>query len=101
MSTGTRTLRRRLQGIMFKLPLMISCAEFEGFILAYLDDALPRRQKIVFEMHLRACRECRDYLKAYRASMTLAAESLGDVSDFEPEDVPEDLIAAVLAARKE
>jgi len=33
--------------------------------------------------------------------MTLAAESPRDASDFEPEDVPEDLIAAVLAARKE
>jgi len=101
MSTGSKTLLRRMHGIMFKLPSMINCVEFEGFILDYLDDELPRRQKIVFEMHLRLCRECRDYLKAYRTAMTLAAESLRDASDFEPEDVPEDLIAAVLAARKE
>ena len=101
MSSGSRTLLRRMHGIMFKLPSMISCVEFEGFILAYLDDELPRRQKIVFEMHLRLCRECRDYLKAYRTSMILAAEAIRDTSYFDPEDVPEDLIATVLAARKE
>jgi len=90
-----------MHGIMFKLPSMISCVEFEAFILAYLDDELPRRQKIVFEMHLRLCRECRDYLKVYRTAMDLAAGSLRDAPGFEPEDVPEDLIAAVLAAREE
>jgi predicted anti-sigma-YlaC factor YlaD len=91
---------RRVHEIMFRLPAMITCEAFEEFILAYLEDDLPRRQKIVFEMHLRLCRECRDYLKAYRASMILAAQALTDDPDFQPEDVPEDLIAAVLAARK-
>jgi len=100
MTTRPNTLTRRMKGVLFRLPGMITCKAFEEFILDYLEDDLPRRQKIVFEMHLKLCRECRDYLKAYRVSMALAAEALGDESGFQPEDVPEDLIAAVLAARK-
>ena len=32
------SVRQRIKGIMFKLPMMITCVEFEDFILAYLDD---------------------------------------------------------------
>lgn len=91
---------RRLKGMMFKLPSMIDCEEFEQFIIAYLEGDLSRRQKTIFEMHLKLCRECRDYLKAYRISMELAAKALRDETGFEPEDVPEDLITAVIEARK-
>lgn len=78
---------------------MITCNEFESFVLAYLDGELPKRQKVVFEIHLKACRECREYLRAYRASLELAkiahgAELIG------LDQVPEDLVTAILAARE-
>ncbi len=100
MKSPKKTLMKRVHGAMFKLPLMITCDEFESFILAYLEGQLPKRQKIVFEFHLKACRECRDYLNAYRASVELAkvahAAQLSELSD----DAPEDLVAAILAARE-
>lgn len=89
---------RRLHGATFKLPLMITCEQFEDFILAYLDDDLMPRQKLVFQMHLMICRECRRYLKAYRAAMQITREALIE-DEMLPEDVPADLIAAVIAAR--
>jgi len=92
------TLMRRIQGVMFKLPLMITCEDFEDFIVAYLENELTPRQKFVFEMHLKLCRECRDYLEAYRTSLALAKRCGGD-DDAMPEAVPEDLVAAVMAAR--
>ena len=95
-----RTLRRRMHGMIFKLPLMITCEEFESFILAYLDGDLTPRQKSIFEMHLRVCRECRDYLAAYRASLELAKGALGQDRGHLEDDIPEDLIKAVLAARR-
>ncbi len=95
MTGAGRKLMRRLHGALFKLPLMISCEQFEDFILAYLDDGLSTRQKTVFEMHLKLCRECRDYLAAYRASMELAKS----IADPDLAEVPEDLIKAVVAAR--
>ncbi len=90
---------RRLHAMMFRLPLMITCEAFEDFILAYLEGDLTTRQKFMFEMHLKLCRECRDYLKAYKAALDLAKAS-GAEENALPEEVPEDLVAAVMAARK-
>ena len=92
-------LMRRIHGMMFKLPLMITCEAFEDFILAYLEGDLTGRQKFVFEMHLKLCRECREYLAAYRTSLELAKSGEALVASSLPE-VPEDLVAAVMAARK-
>ncbi|MEM8744684.1 MAG: zf-HC2 domain-containing protein, partial [Pseudomonadota bacterium] len=83
----------------FKLPLMITCEAFEDFILAYLEDDLPKRQRMMFELHLKMCRECREYLDAYRASMELAKDSLRHGDELLPSEVPEDLVKAVLEAR--
>ncbi len=85
---------------MYKLPLMITCSEFESFILAYLEDELAARQKYVFKLHLKMCPECRDYLRLYRASMVLAKGALGKDREHLEENIPEDLVKAVLAARK-
>lgn len=90
-----KTLRRRLHSIMFKAPLMITCEEFEDFILAYLDNELSNRQRFVFEMHLKVCAECRAYLAEYRRAVYLTEDQAKDLSD----DVPDDLVAAILEAR--
>ncbi len=44
---------------------MRSCQQLEDFILDYLDGDLQPRQEIVFKLHLKLCRECRDHLAAY------------------------------------
>ncbi|NNG04962.1 MAG: zf-HC2 domain-containing protein [Inquilinus sp.] len=91
---------RRIKGMILKrMPLMVTCEEFESFILAYLEDELPRRQRVVFEFHLKICRECRDYLAAYRRTVELGRAAFADPSAAVPDTVPEDLIAAVLDAR--
>lgn len=99
MTQAKPKLMRRLHGMMFKLPLMITCEAFEDFILCYLDDELTARQKFVFEMHLKLCRECRDYLKAYKTALELAKASGTDDGTL-PQTVPEDLVTAVVAARE-
>ena len=38
---------RRMQGALFKLPLMLSCVEFEEFILDYLEGSLSAKQRAV------------------------------------------------------
>ena len=93
-------LRRRVKGMMLRhMPMMITCREFEDFILAYLDGELPLRQRRIFEFHIRVCRECRDYLTAYRLSTELAKRAFGDPDQPLPDDVPEDLVKAILAAK--
>lgn len=97
--TSSKKILRRMHGVMFKLPLMITCDAFEDFILAYLDGELPGKQKFIFEMHLKLCRECREYLDAYRASMTLTKAAFDEELGEKLAAVPDDLVKAVLAAR--
>ena len=93
-------LFRRLKGAMLSgMHGMITCREFEVFVLAYLDGELPARQVKIFEWHLRLCRECRDYLAAFRRAIEVGQGALGPAAAAVPSDVPEDLIRAVLEAR--
>lgn len=40
---------RRLRGLMLRhMPLMITCREFEDFILAYFESELSERPRFVF-----------------------------------------------------
>lgn len=90
---------RRIKGIMFKyMHNMITCREFEGFILSYLDDELPQKQRSIFEFHMRICRECRQYLEAYKRSLELGCAVFTKPEAPLPDDVPEDLIKAVIEA---
>jgi len=100
MKSPKKSLKKRIHGAMFKLPLMITCNEFESFILAYLDGDLPKRQKLVFEFHLKMCRECREYLQAYRATIDLTRDAHEAELKKLTDQVPEDLVKAILAARK-
>ncbi|WP_282607162.1 anti-sigma factor [Pelagibius sp. Alg239-R121] len=99
MGLSKRTINR-IHGILFKLPMMITCRSFEDFILAYLDDKLPPRQKFVLDTHLELCPECRDYLRACRISIELAKTSAREAEVYFPIEVPEKLIQAVLEAQK-
>ncbi len=91
---------RRMRGLMLRhMPLMITCREFEDFILAYLEGELPERQRFVVELHTKVCQECRDYLDAYRRAMEISKRVFEQEDEPVSDEVPEDLVKAVLAAR--
>ena len=95
-----KQLGRWLKGQMLKrMHSMITCAEFEEFILRYLDNELTEKQRSVFEWHLRLCRECREYLAAYERALEVTRAELADPQAPVSDDVPEDLIKAILDAR--
>jgi anti-sigma factor RsiW len=95
------TIKRRLKGMMLqRMHNMITCLEFEGFLNDYLDETLPGKQRKLFEWHLKICRECREYMAAYKRTIELSQATLGGANDAVPQDVPEDLIRAVLDATK-
>lgn len=92
---------RWMKGMMLKyMPLMITCVDFEDFIDEYLDGELPERQKMVFELHLKICRECRDYLAAYRRTMEASKLTIQSDQPQFRDTMPDDLIKAIRAARK-
>ena len=86
-------LRRAKGAMMARLPLMITCEQFEAFIADYLDDVLPERQRRLFEFHIRTCRECREYLAAYERSRSITRASMTTL-----DEVPADLLSAIVSA---
>ncbi len=85
---------------MRTLPLMLTCEELDSFVVDYLDGTLARRQRRKFRLHLRLCRDCRRYLEGYERSIALSQTAFNDPNGL-PEDLPDELVTAILAARAE
>ncbi len=93
---------KKLKSIMLNnVHGMITCKEFEDFVQSYLDDDLADIKRTLFERHLRVCSECRDYLSAYQRSLEMSQAVFGSDDDSVSDNVPEDLIKAILKARKQ
>ena len=99
-SLMSRVMRWMKGQMMKRVHGMITCREFEDFIMRYLDDELTAQQKKVFQWHMKLCRECRDYLEAYRRTVELGRAVFSAPDESVPDDVPEDLVKAILDARK-
>jgi anti-sigma factor RsiW len=77
----------------------LSCRELIEFLADYLDAALPPAQQAAFEAHLALCPDCVDYLASYRETIRLGKLAFSPDPEL-PEDVPAELIDAILAARE-
>ena len=101
MAALATSVMRKAKAFMFRsLPMMISCREFEEFLIDYFEDSLPKRQRLVFEIHMKICRECREYLVAFKRSIDVSKRVFTDLDEQVPDDVPEDLVRAIIDARK-
>ncbi len=92
-----RSNKSQIERWLMKMPMMISCEEFEGFIMQYLEGELPAMKRVIFDIHMKMCRECRNYLAAYQRSIETAKAA---AKHQELPKVPEDLVTAILAAQK-
>jgi anti-sigma factor RsiW len=72
----------------------VTCQEFAGFVIGYLEDELQDEQRRRFDAHLAECSDCERYLRAYRATVRAVAACAEDLADL-----PDDLLKAILAAR--
>ena len=77
----------------------MNCREFVDFLMGYLDDELPEGQKSVFEQHMADCPSCVTYLDTYRETVRIGREVCRDPEGPVPEEAPEALVQAILAAR--
>ena len=77
----------------------MNCREFVDFLMGYVDDELPDGQRNTFEQHMTDCPSCETYLDTYRETVRLGREVCSDPEGPVPEDAPEALLRAVLAAR--
>jgi anti-sigma factor RsiW len=74
----------------------VTCRDFADFLLDYVEGALPTDTRRRFDEHMAICPDCVHYLQHY--TETVKAGRLAMVDDL-PEDVPEELVSAILRAR--
>ncbi len=99
MNAVARFIRDLMSSLFGGTGRMISCAEFESFILDYLDNNLTPAQRGTFERHIAACGACHDYLDGYRQTVALGRAVFAAPEAEVPREVPEELVEAILKAR--
>jgi anti-sigma factor RsiW len=77
----------------------MTCREFTSFIADYLAGDLTSEVRAAFERHLTRCDNCVQYLADYRRTLDLEQLVLSGDDDV-PDEVPEGLVSAILAARR-
>jgi anti-sigma factor RsiW len=78
----------------------VTCREFADFIVDYLSGELPEGTRSQFEQHLKVCTNCVKYLAGYKATIELGRAAFDDPDAPAPEHVPEDLVQAILSAKR-
>ncbi len=76
----------------------ITCREVVDFLDGYLTGALDPDATARFERHLSECPPCVAYMQTYQAATSMARAALRESEDA-AEEMPEDLVKAVLRAR--
>jgi anti-sigma factor RsiW len=85
-------------GELMHTALELSCRDFVAFLNDYIDGELAPERQRVFDRHVSICPDCTAYLDSYRKTMSLSVLALRSAPV--PEKVPEDLIRAILDARR-
>jgi len=77
----------------------MTCEEVNEFLADYLDGTLPWRQRLSFNLHLLFWQHCRQHLASYVATAR-TTKLLGRQADPEADRVPDELVRAILCARR-
>ena len=77
----------------------MTCREFAQFLSDYLSGELTERQHDIFEEHLAECPPCRAYLDTFKQTIELGKDVCGPTDEV-PTEVPDDLVRAILDARR-
>jgi len=78
----------------------MTCRELSEFLMEYLSGELPSEQRQAFGEHLEACSDCVIYLKSYEETVKLGKAAFRSPDERIPDEVPEKLVDAILAARR-
>ena len=75
----------------------ITCHELLDFLYLYLENELPEERRADFDRHLAVCDPCQEYIRRYQDAIRLGRAAYSDADVF---DVPEELVRAILDARR-
>jgi anti-sigma factor RsiW len=77
----------------------VTCRDFVEFLSEYLFGGLNSAERTEFEAHLAECPTCVAYLDSYQKTVQLGKAAYACPADQVPDEVPEQLVLAILAAR--
>jgi anti-sigma factor RsiW len=77
----------------------MTCREGIEFLSEYLSGELPPAERLEFEKHLEECPDCVAYLKSFQEALKLGKRAF-EISEGNADAMPEDLVQAILAARR-
>lgn len=75
----------------------MTCREFADFVMDYFDGQLADGTRSRFDEHLAVCPDCVQYLRQYRDTVHAGQAAFDDEL---PATIPNDLVQAILNARK-
>jgi anti-sigma factor RsiW len=78
----------------------VTCREFVEFMTDYLSGELGADVLSLFERHLSLCPACHEYLAQYQQTVQAGRLAFEHPDEVVPAEVPEDLVRAILAARR-
>jgi anti-sigma factor RsiW len=78
----------------------MTCREFIEFLMEYRAGELSPERQSIFDAHLAECPWCVAYLKTYEQTIRLGRLPYAEPEAPVPATVPEELVQAILAARK-
>jgi anti-sigma factor RsiW len=76
----------------------VTCREFADFVMDYFEGQLAADARARFDRHLTLCPDCVHYLQQYRDTVQ-AGQAAFD--DDVPAPAPDDLVRAILDARRD
>ncbi len=79
---------------------MLTCKQFDDFMIDFLEQNLPFSQRVGCWLHVKMCRDCTKFVRQYQQTIALGKQAFEEPNDPVPESVPEDLINAALAHRR-
>ena len=78
----------------------LSCQQLETFLVDYLDGKLNDEQRRAFEEHISLCPPCVQYVEDYKSAISLGKDCFKKEADECTEQIPEQLVSAILTASK-
>lgn len=79
---------------------MLSCKEFDQFMIDYLEGELPMWRRYACWLHIKMCRECSHFVRQYQRTVELGQHAFDNPEDQLPDSVPEALVKAALSHRR-
>jgi anti-sigma factor RsiW len=79
----------------------VTCREFVDFLLDYDAGEISAPQRTAFDAHMAECPPCVVYLETYRETVVLGKAAFEASDEALPDEVPERLVEAILAARRQ